>query len=134
MAVIKVFRMENTTSITPSRYNRINMSWNSLAVLLLCASCAWAQAEDPEVVRARMDLMRVQSLVQTGALPPVQLQKAKDTLADAEDGAVIHRDIQQQDLTEEQADALVAAAERRFERRKQAFDEAKKLVESGIAP
>ena len=37
-------------------------------------------------------------------------------------------------MTEEKADELVAAAGRQFERRKIAFDEAKRLVESGLAP
>ncbi|MDR3700737.1 MAG: hypothetical protein P4L56_13920 [Candidatus Sulfopaludibacter sp.] len=104
-------------------------------VFLFCASCVWAQTmEDPEVARARLELARLQGLVETGVLPPVQLEKAKAAVADAEDGAVMHRDIQQQDLTEEEADQLVAAAGRRFERRKQAFDDAKKLIEAGAAP
>lgn len=46
----------------------------------------------------------------------------------------MHKNITQQDLTEDQADQLVAAAGRRFERRKVAFDEAKKLIEAGVAP
>ena len=104
-------------------------------VFLFCAICIQAQTtEDPEVARARLELMRIQSLVETGALPPVQLEKAKSAVADAEDSAVMHRNIQRQDLTEEEADQLVAAAGRRFERRKQAFDDAKKLIEAGAAP
>ncbi len=104
-------------------------------VFLFCASCVQAQTmEDPEVVRAKLELTRIQSLVETGALPPVQLEKAKSAVADAEDGAVVHRDIQRQDLTEEDADQLVSAAERRFERRKQAFDDARKLIDAGAAP
>jgi hypothetical protein len=111
------------------------MRWISGLIFLFCASRVWAQpAEDAEVARARLELMRIQSLVNTGALPPVQLEKAKASLADAEDGAVLHRNIIQQDLTEDQADQLVAAADRRFERRKQAFDEARKLIEAGLAP
>ena len=104
-------------------------------VLLFCAIGMQAQtAEDPEVARAKLELMRVQSLVETGALPPVQLEKAKTAVADAEDSAVMHRNIQRQDLTEDEADQLVAAAQRRFDRRKAAFDEAKKLIEAGAAP
>ncbi len=110
------------------------MRWIPL-ILLVCLSCAWAQnLEDPEVVRARLELTRIQSLVESGALPPVQLEKAKSALADAEDGALMHRDVQQQDLTEAEADQLVAAAQRRFDRRKQTFDDAKKLIEAGVAP
>lgn len=104
-------------------------------IFLFCVSCVWAQTmEDPEVVRARLELTRIQSLVETKMLPPVHLEKAKRALADAEDGAVLHRNISQQDLTEEQADTMVSASYRRFERRKQAFDEAKKLVEAGVSP
>jgi len=110
------------------------MRWISL-LLLCCASCALAQTlEDPEVMRARLELTRIESLVNTGALPPMQLEKAKSALADAEDTALVRKNIHQQDLTEDQADQLVAAAGRRFERRKQAFDDAKKLIEAGVAP
>jgi hypothetical protein len=77
---------------------------------------------------------RVRGLVTSGVLPPADLEKSKAALADAEDAAILRRDIYQQDLTEAQADELVAAADRQFERRKKAFDDAKKLVESGLAP
>lgn len=104
-------------------------------LVLVTAAGMWAQtAEDPEVARARLELMRIQSLVDTGALPHIQLEKAQAALSDAQDGAIVRRDIHQQDLTEEQADELVAAAGRRFEHRKHSFDEAKKLVETGVAP
>ena len=104
-------------------------------IFLFCVSCLYAQTvEDPEVARAKVELTRIQSLVDTGALPPVQLEKAKSAVIDAQDGALMHKNIQQQDLTEEEADQLVAAAGRRFERRKQAFDDAKKLIEAGVAP
>jgi len=103
-------------------------------ILLCCASYVYAQpAEDPEVARARLEVARTEGLVQTGALAPVQLDKAKDALADAEDTALLHKGIYQQDLTEEQADQMVAAAQRRFERRKKAFDDAEQLVKNGIA-
>ncbi|HWC98251.1 MAG TPA: hypothetical protein VG456_15940 [Candidatus Sulfopaludibacter sp.] len=103
-------------------------------LVLFCVSLAWAQPpEDPEIARARLEITRIDSLVKMGALPPVQLEKAKTALADAQDGALLHANIAQQDLTEQQADDMVAAADRRFERRKQAFDEAKQMVDSGIA-
>lgn len=103
--------------------------------LLFCALFVRAQnLEDPEVSRARLEVTRVQSLVSTGALPAAQLDKAKGALTDAEDGALMKKNIQQQDLTEDEANALVAAAQRRFDRRKQAFDDAKKLIEAGVAP
>jgi hypothetical protein len=94
---------------------------------------AQAPAEDPEVLRAQVEVERVRSMVQTGAVPRVQLQKAEAAVADAQDAAIIRKTIYSQDLTEAQATDLVDAASRRFERRKQAYDDAKKLVDAGIA-
>ena len=91
-----------------------------LAAALVCI--AVRAAEDPEVLQAKAELSRVQGLVESGALPPAQLEKTKEKLADAEDGAVLRNSTAQPDLTEAQADELTAAAARQFERRKQAFD------------
>lgn len=103
-------------------------------ILLLCASSVYAQGvENPDVARARLEVDRIQGLVQAGALPPVQLDKARENLADVEDGVVLQKYIQQSDLTEDQANELVAAAGRRFDRRRKAFDEAKTLVQTGVA-
>jgi hypothetical protein len=103
--------------------------------LLVCAGLLGAQtAEDADVVRARLELLRVEGLVASGALPEVQSEKARAAVQDAEDRALLRKNIYQQDLTEEQADAMVAAASRQMDRRKQAFDEAKRLVEIGAAP
>lgn len=104
-------------------------------LVFLWAGLALAQvAEDPQVSQARLEVVRVQAMVDAGALPRVQLEKAKEALADAEDGALLRKDIFTQDLTEAQADEMVAAASRQFERRKKAFDETKKLVDAGVAP
>ena len=104
-------------------------------VVLLCAGFMGAQtSEDAELARARLELLRIEGLVTNGALPPSQLEKARAAVQDAEDGALLRKNIYQQDLTEEQADAMVAAAMRQMERRKAAFDEAKRLVEAGAAP
>jgi hypothetical protein len=104
-------------------------------LLLVCTGLLGAQtAEDSDVARARMELSRVEGLVSSGALPQVQLDKARAAVQDAEDGALLRKNIYLQDLTEEQADAMVAAASRQMDRRKQAFDEAKRLVEIGAAP
>ncbi|MBV9401939.1 MAG: hypothetical protein JO062_28455 [Bryobacterales bacterium] len=76
----------------------------------------------------------MRALVEAGALARVQLQKAEDAVADAMDGSDIRKSIYLTDLTEEQAMRLVAAANRRFERRKTAFEQAKLQVDAGIAP
>ena len=97
---------------------------------VLCAQ----PPEEPQVIQARAAVERVRGLVEAGTLPPVELQKAQDALGDAQDAAILRKDILQQDLTEAQADELVAAATRQFERRKRAFDNAKNLVEQGLEP
>jgi hypothetical protein len=106
-----------------------------LFLLFLFLGCALASAqpqEDPELARAQIELNRVRTLVEAGVLARAQLQKAEDTVADAIDGADIRKSIYSPDLTEEQADQLVAAANRRFERRKSAFEKAKMQVDMGI--
>jgi hypothetical protein len=102
-------------------------------VLLLCAGVVFAQSEDPEVVRAKAGIEKLRALVEAGALPRAQLEKAEDRIADAEDAALLRKTIYGQDLTAEQSEAMLAAAQRRFERRQRAFDEAKKLVDAGVA-
>ena len=91
-------------------------------------------ADDYQVVQARAAVERTRGLVASGALAEAELQKAEEALADAQDIVTIRKNIYQQDLTEAQADELVSAAGRQFERRKKAFDRAKGLVESGLAP
>src|ERR1700678_1895550 len=108
-------------------------------ILLVCATLVCATLSvttvlaqtslDPEVARAQIELNRIRVMVETGALPRVQLQKAEAAVADAQDAATIRKSIYNQDLTQDQADDLVAAASRRFERRKKAFDDAKNLVD-----
>jgi hypothetical protein len=95
--------------------------------------CA-AAPEDAEVVRAKAEIEKLQRLVEAGAIPRNQLEKAQAAVADAEDAALLRKTIYGQDLTVEQADEMIAAAERRFDRRRQAFDEAKKLVDAGVQP
>ena len=103
-------------------------------LLLVCAGLAFGQSDDPEVARATIELNRVQGLVAAGVLLRADLEKARNAIADARDSAVIHQRIYQQDLTEAEADELVAATGRQFERRKNAYDEAEKLVRGGMAP
>jgi hypothetical protein len=85
-------------------------------------------------VAAKAELARVQSLVSTGVLPRARLAKAEDAVADATDAAFLRRTAYGQDLTVDQADEMVAAANRRLDRRQKVLDEAKPLVEAGAAP
>jgi len=108
-------------------------SWPG-TLLLVCAVSVFAQTvEDPEVIRARAGIARLRSLVEAGAAPRMELQKAEDHLADAEDAAFLRKTLYGQDLTAEQSEEMIAAAYRRFDRRKKAFDEARRLVDMGAA-
>jgi hypothetical protein len=104
----------------------------SALMLLVCAVCLAAQTEEPEVARARAEIEKLRRLVDAGAIPRNQLEKAESAMADAEDAALLRKTIYGQDLTVEQSDEMIAAAQRRFDRRRQAFDEAKKLVDAGV--
>jgi hypothetical protein len=81
-----------------------------------------------------MEVQRVEALVTSGVAAPVELEKARAALADAQDGVILRQSVSSPDLTEKQADELIAAASRLFDRRKLAFDDAENLVKSGIAP
>ncbi len=102
-------------------------------LLLVCAGILFAQTEDPEVVRAKAGIDKLRALVEAGAAPRAELEKAEERIADAQDAAFLRKTIYGQDLTAEQADEMMAAANRRFERRKKAFDNAKSLVDAGVA-
>jgi hypothetical protein len=103
--------------------------------LLLFAVCLCAQTnQDPEVARAKAGIEKLRALVEAGALPRKQLEKAEDAIADAEDAAVLRKTLYGQDLTAEQADDMIAAAGRRLDRRNAAYKAQKKLVDAGVVP
>ncbi len=115
------------------------MRYLSAILLFACASGAFAQTElpqtedPPEVMRAKAGIERLRSMVEMGVLPRAQLERAQAGLADAEDAALLRRMVYGNELTEDQADDMVAAAARRRERRKKAVDEARQLVDCGVA-
>ena len=103
-------------------------------MFVACATCVFAQAEDPpEVLRAKAGIERLRSLVEAGVAPRVQLVQAEAAIADAEDEALLRRTVYGNDLTEDQADEMLAAAARRLDRRQQALDAERKLVDGGVA-
>ncbi|HLK66861.1 MAG TPA: hypothetical protein VKU19_25685 [Bryobacteraceae bacterium] len=103
-------------------------------LLVVCASVLCAQTdEDPEVTRAKAGIDKLRDLVAAGALPRAQLEKAEAQVLDAQDAAYLRKTLYGQDLTAEQSDEMIAAANRRFERRKKAYDDAQKLVDAGVA-
>src|SRR5664279_1808673 len=93
-------------------------------ILVAGMTCLFAQTEDPpEVLRAKAGIERLRSLVDAGVLPRAQLARAEAAIADAEDEALLRRTVYGNELTDDQADEMLAAAARRLERRQQALVE-----------
>jgi hypothetical protein len=104
-------------------------------LLFVCAMSLCAQGQDaPEVSRAQMEIDKLRALVAAGAAPRNQLERAEEQMADAEDAAFLRKTLYGQDLTAEQADEMIAAAQRRLERRQKSLDAAEKLVQAKVAP
>src|ERR1035437_6433293 len=83
-------------------------------MFVACATCVFAQAEDPpEVLRAKAGIERLRSLVEAGVAPRAQLVQAEAAIADAEDAALLRRTVYGNDLTDDQAGEIHAAAARR---------------------
>jgi len=93
----------------------------------------FAAEEDPAIAKAKERLAQIQKLMDAGAASRAQLAEAQEAIADAEDAVILRKTIYGQDLTDAQSEEMIAAASRRYERRKQAFDKAKKLVDQGVA-
>src|SRR5215831_12213840 len=103
-------------------------------ILLVCVSCLYAQTEEsPEVVRAKAGIEKLRALVEAGVVPKAQLDKAESGIADAEDAALLRKTLYGADLTDDQAGEMLAAAQRRVDRRRQSYEEGKKLVDNGVA-
>jgi hypothetical protein len=104
-------------------------------MFVLCASGCLAQSgDDGPVAVAKAELARVQGLVEAGALPRASLEAARDAVTDAQDAAILRRAAYGSELNVDQADEMVAAANRRLERRRKALDDAAQLVAAGAAP
>ena len=95
------------------------MGKNWACLWFVCAGIVCAQTpEAPELARARGEIDRVRALVEAGAAPRLELERAEAQLRDAEDAAFLRTTLYGADLTEAQADDMIAAANRRLERRK----------------
>ena len=128
------------------------MKWVFALMLLLCPVPIWAQvqADGPDdapplgllqskqIDLAKADIDRISSLVASGALPRIRLEEAEEKLADAQDDAILARtlygDLPVKNLSEQMADDMVAAAQRRVEREIKKLAETQKLVDSGVLP
>jgi hypothetical protein len=87
---------------------------------------------DSVIVRARANLENVEHLVISGVLPRLRLEQAKENLEDAQDVAVLHQTLYGKELTVDQADEMIEAAQRRVTRKHRAQAEMQKLLNQGI--
>jgi hypothetical protein len=101
-----------------------------IGVLVCLAGLSVAAAAD--------DAAQVRELVAVGVLPKAKLQELREAQADSADAAILEHtlygSISPQDLTEEQADGMIAAARRRLRRREERLAQSKSLVEAGALP
>ena len=99
------------------------------------SSSSSGNAVTPEVQRAKSELERTERFVADGTLPRVKLEEARSHLDDAEDEAVLKRTLYglrtAGSMTEEEGNEMLAAAQRRVERARTAFEERERLLASG---
>lgn len=85
---------------------------------------------------AKDQLLRISSLVGMGALPRIRLEQAQRDLDDAQDEVILENTLYGKlplsSITEETANEMIAAAQRRVDRQQQRINDANKLVDEGI--
>lgn len=103
---------------------------------LLCAVLGLAADESPTLLRARQEFERIRSLVAAGAAPQAKLIEAQTDLDDAIDEAVLERTLYGrmaiEELSERQANDMIAAAGRRADRQRTRIEKQRKLIEEGV--
>jgi hypothetical protein len=84
----------------------------------------------------RMEVERLRQMADAGAIPRARLDQAQAELADAEDNMVLRRTlygtVRVEDFTKEQANAMIAAAERLVNRQQERYEASRQLVEEGV--
>lgn len=106
-----------------------------MGVVCLFAAQAFAQSAAERQVRlAEERLEQVRRIVEAGAAPRRDLDRARTDLADARDALLLEQTLYGPDLSEESADAMLAVAERRVARRRAEMDAVREMVESGGLP
>lgn len=115
-------------------YSKVFISGIFLSVLTGLSQGAQVTVDpnDSVIVRARANLENVERLVISGVLPRLRLDQAKENLEDAQDIAVLHQTLYGKELTVDQADEMIAAAQRRVDRKHHALAEMQKLLNQGI--
>jgi hypothetical protein len=88
------------------------------------------------VDRAQKQVDLIRALVEEGTLPKSQLEEAEAKLADAQDEAILSETLygvmRLQDMTPQQAEAMVQAAQRRVDRQTALLEGRQKLLDSGV--
>jgi hypothetical protein len=91
-----------------------------------------------EIQLAKTEIERVTDLVNAGALPRIRLEEAEQKLADAQDDVILsstlYGEMPIKNLSEQMADEMVAAAQRRVERQTKKIEETQKLINDGVLP
>lgn len=86
--------------------------------------------------RAENEVTRIQALVDNGTLPKSRLEEAQRQLADAQDDAILARTLYGQprigDMTTEDAQAMIEAAQRRVDRQQSLVESRRVLLDTGI--
>jgi len=112
-----------------------------ISFLVLAALPVMAQTAADALATRQLDLAsreaeRISSLVEAGALPRTRLAQAQDQIADLQDELILQRTLYGpatvQNLTEQQAEEMIAAAQRRIDRQKARIEDTQKLIDSGI--
>jgi hypothetical protein len=119
--------------------------WNFLRGVFALSSLLRLAAQDPSsysalaadrLQRAQENQAHIQALVDNGTLAPSMLLQAREQVADVQDqatlSATLYSETKLQDLTTEQATAMVEAAERRRDRQASRLAELQKLLQQGI--
>jgi hypothetical protein len=88
------------------------------------------------LARAQTEVTRIEALVEQGTLPKSRLEEARSELADAQDDVILARTLYGQprieDMSIDNAKAMVEAAQRRVDRQSNIVSERRTLLEAGI--
>jgi hypothetical protein len=116
----------------------------SLGALILFVATSARPAETPAdtaadkgIQLAQQALARVTDLVTAGALPRIRIQQAEADVEDAKDEVILahdlYGDLPEQGASEQASAEMIAAAQRRLDRQQARLDDARKMVDAGVA-
>jgi hypothetical protein len=114
----------------------IFLSFGALVAFAESPSSSPETVAEQKIQLAQQDLERISGLVTSGALPRIRLEQAQLDLEDAQDDAILARtlygELPVKDVTEQMADDMVAAAQRRVDRQQVKVAQMQKLVDDGV--